>query len=101
MDKLTVQTVVIGAGVVGLTVARELLLRGHEVILLEASDTIGSGISSRNSENVPVTQTKKRKTLRLVANLLCNRKIRAESPWRLSSMGYRHSNEVIRTVRRA
>ena len=45
-----VECVVIGAGVVGLAVARELALRGHEVVLLEAEDRIGTGISSRNSE---------------------------------------------------
>ncbi|MCA3563614.1 MAG: NAD(P)/FAD-dependent oxidoreductase [Methylocystis sp.] len=44
------QAVVIGAGVVGLAIARALALRGHEVIVLEEAGTIGSGISSRNSE---------------------------------------------------
>jgi len=42
--------VVIGAGVVGLAVARRLALAGREVILLEAADAIGTGTSSRNSE---------------------------------------------------
>ncbi len=41
---------VIGAGVVGLAVARELALAGREVILLEAEDAIGTHTSSRNSE---------------------------------------------------
>jgi L-2-hydroxyglutarate oxidase LhgO len=41
---------VIGAGVVGLAVARALALAGREVIVLEAADAIGTGISSRNSE---------------------------------------------------
>jgi len=41
---------VIGAGVVGLAVARELALAGRETIVLEAESTIGSGVSSRNSE---------------------------------------------------
>ena len=41
---------VIGAGVVGLAIARELALAGREVIVLEAESTIGSGVSSRNSE---------------------------------------------------
>lgn len=45
-----VQTVVIGAGVVGLAVARALALSGREVVLLEAADAIGTGTSSRNSE---------------------------------------------------
>jgi L-2-hydroxyglutarate oxidase LhgO len=42
--------VVIGAGVVGLAIARELALAGREVIVLEAADMIGTGTSSRNSE---------------------------------------------------
>lgn len=41
---------VIGAGVVGLAVARALALAGREVLVLEASGAIGGGISSRNSE---------------------------------------------------
>ncbi len=45
-----VQCVVIGAGVVGLALARHLALQGREVVLLEAEDRIGTGISSRNSE---------------------------------------------------
>ena len=42
--------VVIGAGAVGLACAAELARRGREVLVLEAADSIGSGISSRNSE---------------------------------------------------
>jgi L-2-hydroxyglutarate oxidase LhgO len=41
---------VIGAGVVGLAVARALALTGREVIVLEAEGAIGTGTSSRNSE---------------------------------------------------
>ncbi|PKU25892.1 NAD(P)/FAD-dependent oxidoreductase [Telmatospirillum siberiense] len=41
---------VIGAGVIGLAIARALALAGHEVIVLEAEDAIGTGTSSRNSE---------------------------------------------------
>jgi len=41
---------VIGAGVVGLAVARELALAGREVIVLESEGAIGTGTSSRNSE---------------------------------------------------
>ena len=41
---------VIGAGVVGLAVARELALAGREVIVLEKADAIGTESSSRNSE---------------------------------------------------
>jgi len=48
MDSL--DTVVVGGGVVGLAVARALAQRGHEVVLLERATAIGTGISSRNSE---------------------------------------------------
>ncbi|MFL6691346.1 MAG: NAD(P)/FAD-dependent oxidoreductase [Ramlibacter sp.] len=48
MDR--VETVVIGAGVVGLAVARALAGRGREVLVLEAAEGIGTGTSSRNSE---------------------------------------------------
>ena len=41
---------VIGAGVVGLAVARALAMSGRDVIVLEAADAIGTGTSSRNSE---------------------------------------------------
>ncbi|MBM3386660.1 MAG: NAD(P)/FAD-dependent oxidoreductase [Betaproteobacteria bacterium] len=41
---------VIGAGVVGLAVARELALQGQEVMVLESENAIGTGTSSRNSE---------------------------------------------------
>ncbi|MBB92835.1 MAG: FAD-dependent oxidoreductase [Magnetovibrio sp.] len=45
-----VDTVVIGAGVVGLACARTLAQAGRDVILLEKADDIGTGTSSRNSE---------------------------------------------------
>ena len=48
MEKI--ECVVIGAGVVGLAVARALALQGREVLVLEAADAIGTGTSSRNSE---------------------------------------------------
>jgi len=48
MDRI--DAVVVGAGVVGLAVARELATRGHETLILEAADGIGEGASSRNSE---------------------------------------------------
>ena len=44
------QVLVIGAGVVGLAVARAAGLAGHEVIVAEATGGIGNGVSSRNSE---------------------------------------------------
>jgi L-2-hydroxyglutarate oxidase LhgO len=48
MDK--VDCVVVGAGVVGLAVARRLAQAGREVIILEAAEGIGTVTSSRNSE---------------------------------------------------
>jgi L-2-hydroxyglutarate oxidase LhgO len=48
MDRVDV--VVIGAGVVGLAVARALALAGREVMVLESEAAIGQGTSSRNSE---------------------------------------------------
>jgi L-2-hydroxyglutarate oxidase LhgO len=45
-----VDAVVIGAGLVGLAVARALAAVGHEVVILEAEDAIGTHTSSRNSE---------------------------------------------------
>src|SRR3569833_341295 len=48
MDR--VDCVVIGAGVIGLAIARKLALSGREVIVLEAAEGIGTVTSSRNSE---------------------------------------------------
>jgi L-2-hydroxyglutarate oxidase LhgO len=45
-----VETVVVGAGVVGLACARALALAGREVVIVEREALIGSGVSSRNSE---------------------------------------------------
>jgi L-2-hydroxyglutarate oxidase LhgO len=48
MDK--VDCVVVGAGVIGLAVARRLAQAGREVIVLETAEGIGTVTSSRNSE---------------------------------------------------
>ena len=48
MDR--VECVVIGAGVVGIAVARALALAGREVLVLDAAEGIGTETSSRNSE---------------------------------------------------
>jgi len=45
-----VDCVVVGAGVIGLAVARALAMTGREVIVLESEDAIGTATSSRNSE---------------------------------------------------
>ena len=46
----TLDSVVIGAGAVGLAVARALARSGREVVILEAADAFGTETSSRNSE---------------------------------------------------
>ena len=45
-----IDALVIGAGVIGLAIARELALAGHEVVVIDQADGIGTGTSSRNSE---------------------------------------------------
>ena len=45
-----IETIVVGAGVIGLSIARALGLRGREVLVLEQEAGIGQGTSSRNSE---------------------------------------------------
>ncbi len=45
-----VDTIVVGAGVVGLAAARALALAGREVLILERAGTFGTETSSRNSE---------------------------------------------------
>ena len=47
---LKAEAVVVGAGLVGLAIARALAKRGLEVIVLEKEARIGQGTSSRNSE---------------------------------------------------
>jgi len=48
MDRI--DTLVVGAGAVGLAVGRALAQVGREVVVAEAADGIGQGVSSRNSE---------------------------------------------------
>ena len=48
MDEI--DALVIGAGVVGLAIARQLAGAGRDVVIVESADAIGTGISSRNSE---------------------------------------------------
>jgi len=45
-----IQTLVIGAGVVGLATGAALTSAGHNVVVVERDNQIGQGISSRNSE---------------------------------------------------
>lgn len=48
MDRI--DCTVIGAGVIGLAIARALALAGHDVLVIEAANSIGTETSSRNSE---------------------------------------------------
>jgi L-2-hydroxyglutarate oxidase LhgO len=48
MDRAEI--VVVGAGVIGLAIARRLAASGREVVILEAEDHFGAHTSSRNSE---------------------------------------------------
>lgn len=50
LEQLQTETVVIGAGVVGLAVASRLAALGQAVIVVESGDRFGEGMSSRNSE---------------------------------------------------
>ncbi len=50
MESFEAEAVVIGAGAVGLAVARRLALDGHETVILEKNDHIGMETSARNSE---------------------------------------------------
>ncbi len=45
-----IDAIIIGAGVIGLAIARELSMRGRSVIILESANEFGSATSSRNSE---------------------------------------------------
>ena len=55
----SIDTAVIGAGVVGLACARALALAGREVWVLEAADAIGQGVSSRNlRSSTPASTTR-------------------------------------------
>lgn len=45
-----VECTVVGAGVIGLAVARALALAGREVLVVEAASAVGTGVSARSSE---------------------------------------------------
>jgi L-2-hydroxyglutarate oxidase LhgO len=46
----TIETLVVGAGVIGLAIADALARAGREVVVVDSEGSIGSGVSSRNSE---------------------------------------------------
>ena len=116
-----VDAVVIGAGVVGLAVARSLALAGHAVWVLEAQAAIGTGASARNSEVIhaglyyPTGSLKARLCVqgkrmlydycaaRGIAHRRCGKLLVATSPAQLaqldSVMAQAHANGVTDVVR--
>ena len=50
MPREKVDCLVIGAGVVGLAVARALAIKGRDVLVVESASAFGTATSSRNSE---------------------------------------------------
>lgn len=50
MDCAEIDCAIVGAGVIGLAIARHLAMNGREVLILEAEGAIGTGVSARNSE---------------------------------------------------
>ena len=48
----SVETLVVGAGVIGLAIAREFARAGQEVLVIDSADAIGTETSARNSEVV-------------------------------------------------
>lgn len=46
----SVECLVVGAGVIGLAIAKTLAEQGREVIIIEEAEAFGTGISARNSE---------------------------------------------------
>ena len=50
MDEAHVETIIVGAGIVGLAIARALSRAGRDVIVVEQADAIGTETSARNSE---------------------------------------------------
>ncbi|AFR49040.1 NAD(P)/FAD-dependent oxidoreductase [Gordonia sp. KTR9] len=49
-ERVEVDCLVVGGGIVGLAVARSFALQGREVVVLEAGDSVGAQTTSRSSE---------------------------------------------------
>lgn len=49
-ERVDVENLIVGAGVIGLAIAASLARKGREAFVLEAGPRVGCGISSRNSE---------------------------------------------------
>ena len=50
IERVEVENLVVGAGVIGLAIGAELARRGRSIFVIEAGSNVGCGISSRNSE---------------------------------------------------
>lgn len=50
MTQSDIQCIIIGAGVVGLSIARKMAMQSYTTLIVEENQTIGMGVSSRNSE---------------------------------------------------
>ena len=79
-----VDCVVVGAGVVGLAVARALAQRGREVLVLEAEAAIGTGTSSRNSEVIHAGPDQFRRALQLQSIVVDSTRLPPPPPSELS-----------------
>ena len=78
------ECVVIGAGVVGLAVARAMQLRGMETVVLESERIIGTGTSSRNSEVIHAGIYYARDSLK--------------ARFSLAHLGQRHETKVVHAI---
>lgn len=67
--------VVIGAGVVGLAVARQMALLGREVLVIDSAPTFGTCTSSRNSEVIHAGIYYPPNSLKVINTILLLRKL--------------------------
>ncbi len=88
-----IDTVVIGAGVVGLAVARALALTGREVVVLEKNRGVGEETSSRNSEVIHAGLYYPRGSLK--ARLCVEGKRRLYDYCEAKGIGYRRCGKVL------
>ena len=81
----SVDCVVVGAGVVGLAIARALARTGREVVVVEQDSIFGSGVSSRNSEVVHAG------IYYDAASLKASCCVRGKAGWRLATVDELHT----------
>src|SRR5215510_14939815 len=95
----TVDTDALGAGVVGLAIARELAQAGREVIVLEKNRRIGEETSSRNSEVIHAGLYYPRDSLK--ARLCVEGRERLYAYCAAKSIGHRRCGKLIVAVHEA